>query len=134
MCICCLPCRMNECFRLFVEVVVERLKVRREAREAKTRAEEPKQDSDKGSVNAADATAESTSQPDNAESKAVKPMGEAGSQGKKFLRCIFIFFIFLFNCLLELSPIPQSKELASYTQKLKFCLQHYQSKYIFTST
>uniref|UniRef100_A0A3B4H348 Nucleosome-remodeling factor subunit BPTF-like n=1 Tax=Pundamilia nyererei TaxID=303518 RepID=A0A3B4H348_9CICH len=62
------------------EVVVERLKVRREAREAKTRAEEPKQDSDKGSVNAADATAESTSQPDNAESKAVKPMGEAGSQ------------------------------------------------------
>lgn len=122
---------MNECFRLFVEVVVERLKVRREAREAKTRAEEPKQDSDKGSVNAADATAESTSQPDNAESKAVKPMGEAGSQGKKFLRCIFIF---LFNCLLELSPIPQSKELASYTQKLKFCLQRYQSKFIFTST
>lgn len=125
---------MNECFRLFVEVVVERLKVRREAREAKTRAEEPKQDSDKGSVNAADATAESTSQPDNAESKVVKPMGEAGSQGKKFLQCIFIFFIFLFNCPLELSPIPQSKELASYTQKLKFCLQHYQSKFIFTST
>lgn len=85
---------MNECFRLFVEVVVERLKVRREAREAKTRAEEPKQDSDKGSVNAADATAESTSQPDNGESKAVKPMGEAGSQGKKFLRCIFIYLFF----------------------------------------
>lgn len=85
---------MNECFRLFVEVVVERLKVRREAREAKTRAEEPKQDSDKGSVNAADATAESTSQPDNGESKAVKPMGEAGSQGKKFLRCIFIYLSF----------------------------------------
>ncbi|XP_067334267.1 nucleosome-remodeling factor subunit BPTF-like isoform X4 [Channa argus] len=63
------------------ELVMEHLKVRREAREAKRRAEEAKQQAEKGSGKTAGDTAqESTSQPDSSERKDAESNEGTGSQ------------------------------------------------------
>lgn len=68
-------------FLLFVDVVTERLKVRREAQEAKRRA--AKQEAETGSVKTMEDTAEITSQLDNGEHAEAKE--DARSQGKSEL-------------------------------------------------
>ncbi|KAG7216183.1 hypothetical protein INR49_029032 [Caranx melampygus] len=62
------------------DVIMEHLKVRREAEEAKRRAEEAKKEAETGSVKTAEDTAESSSQVDNTEHKE-----DAGSQVKAAL-------------------------------------------------
>lgn len=61
---------------------MERIKVRREARETKRRAEEAKQEAETGSVKTAEDTAELTSQLGNGEHKVTEAKEDAHSQGK----------------------------------------------------
>lgn len=68
---------MPTCVFLFADVIMEHLKVRREAEDAKRRAEEAKKEAEAGSVKAAEDTAGSSSQPDDTEHKE-----DASSQGK----------------------------------------------------
>lgn len=67
----------------FVDVVTERLKVRREAQESKRQVEDVKQEAECGSVNTAEGAAEVTSPLDNGEHRDGQPMDGAGSHGKK---------------------------------------------------
>lgn len=69
-------------FLLFLDVIMERLKVRREAQEAKRRAEEAKQEVETASVKTAEDTGEVTSQPDNRDHKETEPKEDVSSQGK----------------------------------------------------
>lgn len=84
-CHCCL-CH----FLLFVDVIIERLKVRREAQEAKRQAEEAKQEAETGS---AKTTADGlTSQLDSREHKDTEPKEDASSQGNGQLSIQYSLF------------------------------------------
>ena len=71
----------TECCFLFLDVLVERLKVKREAQETKGRAEESKQGAESGSANSAE---DSVELPSQAADKAAEAVEDAGSQGKKW--------------------------------------------------
>lgn len=84
-CHCCL-CH----FLLFVDVIMERSKVRRDAQEAKRRAEEAKQEAETGSAKMrADGL---TSQLDSGEHKDTEPKEDASSQGKSQLSIQYSLF------------------------------------------
>lgn len=65
---------------LFVDVVTERLKVKRETEEAKQRTTEVKQEAETGSAKTAEG--ELTSQLDGGEHKDAEPKEDASSQGR----------------------------------------------------
>lgn len=68
------------CCRLFVDVVTERLKIRRAAKqEAKRRAEEAKQEAESASMNPAEEKAQPSSELEKAEGS--ESMGDGSSQG-----------------------------------------------------
>ena len=67
---------------MFVDVILERVKVRRERQDAKRRVEESKQEAEPGSVRTAEDIARFTSQLDNGQHKDTEAKEDTSSQGK----------------------------------------------------
>lgn len=72
----------NECSLLFVELMMEHLKVRREAQETKRQPEEAKQEAETGSGKTTEDTTELTPQPDSREHKDGEHKEDVSSPGK----------------------------------------------------
>lgn len=75
--VCCL---IYFCFFLFLDVVLENMKIRRERQEAKRRAEEMKQEAGTGSAKTAEDTAGLAPQLDNGQQKDTEAKEDAAKE------------------------------------------------------
>lgn len=96
-------------FLLFADVIMERMKVRREAQEAKRRAGEERQEAETGSVKTAEDTAEFTPQLDSGDHKDTESKASSQAKGELnvqyFVNSLILSYTpFLLKCLLSRRP------------------------------